>query len=130
MVLNNNFEAHNRNSSISLSSVASNSSSVPPYPGTPDAESTQAITFNRIAYNVPQFNDTFYPISISKTRADRLKTCVPDMSKKAWIRRITTLFPILSWIPEYDIKNNLLADIVVGVTIAVFQIPQSNHFFI
>jgi hypothetical protein len=126
MVRNNNIEMINRKNSISQLSVASNNSSSPPYPGLHESHSMPTLRINRVAYNVLQFNDSFDSTLRSKTTVEKLKTCKPDMSKKAWIRRFTTIFPILSWLPKYDIKNNLLSDVVVGVTICVFQIPQSK----
>ncbi len=126
MVRNNNIEMINRKNSISQLSVASNSSASPPYPGLHESHSMPTLRINRIAYNIPQFNDSFDPVLRPKSTIERLKTCKPDMSKKALIHCLTTIFPILSWLPKYDIKNNLLSDVVVGVTICVFQIPQSK----
>jgi hypothetical protein len=126
MVRNNNIEMIDRNHSISQLSVASNNSPSPAYPGLNESHSMPTLRINRVTYNVPQFNDSFDPILRPKTTIEKLKTCKPDMSKKAWIRRFTTIFPILSWLPRYDIRNNLLPDVVVGVTICVFQIPQSK----
>ncbi|KAK6026077.1 inorganic anion transporter, SulP family, partial [Ostertagia ostertagi] len=39
----------------------------------------------------------------------------------------TTLFsfvPILHWLPRYDIKNNLLNDVVGGVMVGIMHVPQ------
>ncbi len=126
MVQNNNIEIINRNHSISQLSIASNNSSSPPYPGPHESHSMPTLRINRVAYNVPQFNDSFDPILRPKTAIEKLKTCKPDMSKKAWIRRFTSIFPILSWLPKYDIRNNLFPDVVVGVTICVLHIPQGK----
>jgi hypothetical protein len=91
------------------------------------APPSPSMSINRIAYNVEVFNESYLPIETHKTTTERFKKFKPDFSKKAWIRRIKTLFPILVWLPNYDVKNNLLADIIVGITIASFQVPQSIY---
>lgn len=37
-------------------------------------------------------------------------------------------FPILEWLPKYDFRNYLLSDVICGLTVAVFQIPQSMGY--
>lgn len=34
------------------------------------------------------------------------------------------LIPLADWLPSYDWKNNVLGDIVAGITVAVMHIPQ------
>jgi hypothetical protein len=38
-------------------------------------------------------------------------------------------FPFFTWITKYDYKENLLKDIIAGLTIGIIQIPQGNFFF-
>lgn len=53
---------------------------------------------------------------VTKTDAKRyLRTCKT---------RTPYYIPILSWFPKYDIKENLMADLLVGITIAAVVIPQ------
>ncbi|UMM34927.1 hypothetical protein L5515_007780 [Caenorhabditis briggsae] len=40
------------------------------------------------------------------------------------------LFPILGWLPSYNWKNDLTADIVGGITVGVLQIPQGIAYAI
>ncbi|XP_039254879.2 prestin-like isoform X3 [Styela clava] len=37
---------------------------------------------------------------------------------------LRSIFPILIWLPKYDVKNNLLGDIAAGLTVGVVHIPQ------
>jgi hypothetical protein len=83
-----------------------------------------SLNINRYAYNVTQFNEYFNPIPT--TSEEKYEKYKPDLSRKAWIRRFKSLFPIAVWLPEYSIKQNLFADILVGIIIAIFQVPQSN----
>jgi MFS superfamily sulfate permease-like transporter len=38
------------------------------------------------------------------------------------------LFPILVWLPAYQWRTDLGADLVAGVTVAVMHIPQSMGY--
>uniref|UniRef100_F6VIT0 SLC26A5/6-like anion exchanger n=1 Tax=Ciona intestinalis TaxID=7719 RepID=F6VIT0_CIOIN len=38
------------------------------------------------------------------------------------------LFPLLAWLPKYDVKGWLLADVISGVTVGVMQIPQGMSY--
>ena len=130
MVRNNNIELYNVNHRVSQLSISSNSSGSPYSELDKPDDALPTMQINRFAYDIPHFNESFEPISVHKTPVERLKMLRPDMSKKAWIRRLKTIFPILVWLPKYDIRNNLIADIVVGITIAAFQIPQCIIFLI
>jgi MFS superfamily sulfate permease-like transporter len=35
--------------------------------------------------------------------------------------------PILSWLPKYDWKKNILYDVIAGFTVAIMHIPQVCH---
>ncbi|EFP05358.1 CRE-SULP-5 protein [Caenorhabditis remanei] len=43
---------------------------------------------------------------------------------------IFNLFPILGWLPNYDWKGDLTADVVGGITVGVLQIPQGIAYAI
>jgi len=107
-----------------------NASSIPQIARIKDIENagqappSPSLNINRYAYNVTQFNESFNPIPT--TSEEKYQKFKPDLSRKAWIRRFKSLFPITVWLPEYDIKQNLFADILVGIIIAFFQVPQSN----
>lgn len=50
-------------------------------------------------------------------------------SKKCLIRYFENRLPIVQWIRSYHVKDNLLNDIIGGLTIGVVHIPQSNFIF-
>ncbi|XP_063231486.1 prestin-like isoform X2 [Bacillus rossius redtenbacheri] len=41
---------------------------------------------------------------------------------------VVSLFPILSWLPEYTWKKNLIRDIISGFTVAIMHIPQGMAY--
>ncbi|KAL2733246.1 prestin-like isoform X1 [Vespula maculifrons] len=38
--------------------------------------------------------------------------------------------PLISWLPEYNWRNNILGDLVAGITVAVMHIPQGMAYAI
>ena len=42
---------------------------------------------------------------------------------------VKSIFPILDWLPKYDIKKQLMGDVIAGVTIAIMQVVQSFLLF-
>ncbi|CAG2167190.1 unnamed protein product [Oppiella nova] len=87
-----------------------------------------SLSITRPVYNVDEFNKNYIPNEIQKTTKEKFKSIAPDFSRKAWISRMKGCFPISVWIPQYNIRQNLIADIVVGITIASFQVPQSMGY--
>lgn len=41
---------------------------------------------------------------------------------------IKTAFPIVRWLPEYSIKNDLLLDILTGLTLLILHVPQGMAY--
>jgi hypothetical protein len=124
-------DLNNKYGSIGNSSeISSNSSTVPQIARLKNNENvgqtphSPVLNIKRYAYSVSQFNEAFN--AISTTDEEKCAKFKLNLSKKAWIRRFRSLFPITVWLPEYNIRENLFADILVGVTIAIFQVPQSN----
>ncbi|XP_075727488.1 prestin isoform X3 [Rhipicephalus microplus] len=39
--------------------------------------------------------------------------------------RLLGCFPIASWIRKYDVRHDLLPDVLTGITLAIFHVPQS-----
>jgi MFS superfamily sulfate permease-like transporter len=48
--------------------------------------------------------------------------------KEYWVRKCEKFFPITDWLRRYNCKQNLIADILVGITVAIFQVPQSMGY--
>jgi hypothetical protein len=120
---NNNNDSNGNASQLSLNSSRVFEVSTLEMPVSVGQRTPPSLNIRRFAYNVTQFNEDFNPIP--KTDEDKYDKFKLDLSKRAWIRRFRSLFPITNWLPEYNIRQNLFADILVGITIAIFQVPES-----
>ena len=105
-------------------SVSSQIARVRSYESFGPAPPSPSLSINRSTYNVSQFNQDFIPIPT--TTEEKFERFKPDLSGQAWLKLLKSLFPISLWLPEYDYRQNLMADIMVGITIAIFQVPQSK----
>lgn len=100
--------------------VKSYSNSMPPSP---------RLNINRIAYSVRDFNEEFETVEpIKKTLQSKVSrhfigafTCSPGDF-------IRSVFPIIDWVKNYKVKQWLLADLISGFTVAIFQAPQSMGY--
>ncbi|KAL6459551.1 hypothetical protein MHYP_G00313100 [Metynnis hypsauchen] len=59
------------------------------------------------------------PKTVGQRVADRFR-CSSERAKSV----VLSLFPILSWLPSYPVKEYLLGDIVSGLSTGVMQLPQ------
>ncbi|KAL3074316.1 hypothetical protein niasHS_015146 [Heterodera schachtii] len=41
---------------------------------------------------------------------------------------VTKLFPIVGWLPKYNLRSNLHSDLVTGVTIGIMVVPQAMAY--
>ncbi|XP_018104868.1 solute carrier family 26 member 9 isoform X2 [Xenopus laevis] len=82
---------------------------------------------DRSAYSFELFNEEYekkirsYPIG---GKARKLFSCSTSKLKAVLFR----LFPILTWLPKYNIKESILPDVLGGVSAGTIQIPQGMAF--
>lgn len=43
------------------------------------------------------------------------------------MRILKTTIPLIDWLSTYNWKNDILGDIVAGITVAVMHIPQGKY---
>lgn len=86
-----------------------------------------SLNFSRLAYNLEQFNETYEVIHRKSTPSKKMFEAMrPSCSPENIKRSLKSLLPITEWLSNYNWKSDLIADFVTGITIAVFQVPQSE----
>ncbi|RWS23245.1 solute carrier family 26 member 6-like protein [Leptotrombidium deliense] len=88
------------------------------------------VEISRIAYNLTAFEKAFDVIQPQKDGfcdkfVERVKQ---SCDVQRWKNGIRNILPIIDWLPQYNVKQNLLSDIITGITVAVFQVPQSMGY--
>ena len=53
-----------------------------------------------------------------------LRKRIVDSGKCNPGKTLTSLFPILVWLPKYNWKADFLSDFVAGFTVAIMHLPQ------
>lgn len=55
---------------------------------------------------------------------EQLRRLRPDVNCQGLLDLLLSFFPLLTWLPKYQIRRNLPADIAAGLTVGVMNIPQ------
>ncbi|KAM7300231.1 solute carrier family 26 member 6 [Ixodes scapularis] len=81
----------------------------------------------RHVFNQDRFNVEF--ANVPTARGSPVTRIRHALGRK-WNRRrvkskLLGWFPIVTWVREYDLRHDLLPDLLTGVTLAVFHVPQS-----
>ncbi|XP_075958657.1 solute carrier family 26 member 9-like [Anarhichas minor] len=82
---------------------------------------------DRPAYNLPDFDGEFD----KKSRRFPVGEKVRKLFRCSVLRLKGLLFrhlPVLSWLPKYKVKENLLCDVISGVSAGTIQVPQGMAF--
>ncbi|XP_063064615.1 solute carrier family 26 member 9-like isoform X1 [Engraulis encrasicolus] len=82
---------------------------------------------DRPAYSQAAFDETFNRKSRSFPFRDKIKKafrCSGGRLKSLLFRHL----PVLRWLPKYNVKQNLLTDVISGVSAGTIQVPQGMAF--
>ncbi|XP_070824909.1 solute carrier family 26 member 9-like [Chaetodon trifascialis] len=82
---------------------------------------------DRPAYNLPDFDREFDKKSRQFPAGEKVK----NLFRCSVLRLKGLLFrhlPVLSWLPKYKVKENLLCDVISGVSAGTIQVPQGMAF--
>ncbi|KAG7323224.1 hypothetical protein KOW79_012926 [Hemibagrus wyckioides] len=84
-------------------------------------------SIDRPAYSQPDFDEEFnrkkrnYPLG-EKVR--KFFRCSSGRLKSLFFRHL----PVLSWLPKYNFRQNLVCDVISGVSAGTIQVPQGMAF--
>lgn len=84
-------------------------------------DDTQVLKVERPFYQQQQFNS-----ELSYCKPDATSTCSAWLNNIKPLKFITSIFPIFTWMSQYNIRNDLVCDLISGCTVAVMHIPQGN----
>ncbi|XP_055316397.1 solute carrier family 26 member 6-like isoform X2 [Sitodiplosis mosellana] len=90
-----------------------------------NTDATAVWKVERPFYEQQQFNNE---LNYCKPEDDRKTSC------SQWIYNIKptniflSIFPIFTWLSQYNIKNDLVGDVVSGCTVAIMHIPQGMGY--
>ncbi|XP_065816925.1 solute carrier family 26 member 9 [Labrus bergylta] len=90
-------------------------------------ENRPRYVIDRPAYNLPDFDREFDKKSRQLPVGEKLKKpfrCSVKRLKGLLFRHL----PVLSWLPKYKVKENLLHDVFSGVSAGTIQVPQGMAF--
>ncbi|KAI4898669.1 hypothetical protein NFI96_018000 [Prochilodus magdalenae] len=82
---------------------------------------------NRPAYSQPEFDEEFERKRRRFPLGDKVKkvfSCSSERLKGVLLRHL----PVLSWLPKYNFRQNLLTDVISGVSAGTIQVPQGMAF--
>lgn len=63
----------------------------------------------------------------TKHVSNRIKKC---FTKQECINTLNSNFPFIRMLKKYKVKEDLVNDIIAGMTVGIMQIPQGEFFFI
>jgi hypothetical protein len=81
------------------------------------------VVINRPVYTQKEFQNEFG--IKSKEQHTPLKQRFVKFLRYFDPRNLIGIFTILNWVSEYNIKSDLIPDILSGLTVGVFHIPQA-----
>ncbi|XP_034552105.1 solute carrier family 26 member 9-like [Notolabrus celidotus] len=90
-------------------------------------ENRPRYVIDRPAYNLPDFDREFDKKTRQFPVGERVKKhfrCSVKRLKGLLFRHL----PVLSWLPKYKVKENLLYDVIGGVSAGTIQVPQGMAF--
>ncbi|EEC13734.1 sulfate transporter, putative, partial [Ixodes scapularis] len=89
-------------------------------------------TMRRPIFTQPHFDSEFDGIAKEKlTMGERIGSTVRKRWHPKRVQRcLLGLLPVVGWLRNYDVKRDLLADVIAGVTVAIFHVPQSFGYSI
>ncbi|GAB6032352.1 hypothetical protein CHUAL_010989 [Chamberlinius hualienensis] len=93
-----------------------------------DATPAASAPADRQPYNQTQFFNAYeYHQPERPTMKERLRK-ICKCSGSRLMKTVHKRLPVLSWLPAYNFRRDILSDIVAGITLAIVQIPQAMAF--
>lgn len=86
----------------------------------PVSDANSILKVERPFYDKQQFNNA---LDYDNTKAKKA-VCSNPMDNFQPCKVLLKMFPIFSWLSQYNIKRDLISDMISGFTVGVMHIPQ------
>ena len=87
------------------------------------------INLSRHVYNERDFTDSFINQEENTASSSLAKTLKRNFlpSRRTCKDILQSWFPIVEWLPAYNVRRDLAHDIAGGLTVAIMHIPQGKR---
>ena len=90
-----------------------------------EATNSDMYFVSRPIYNkVDFFNRYDHEPNKDKSMWEKIQGLKPDVSCNKFLKVLLSFVPLLTWLPSYKLRRNLISDIAAGLTVGVMNIPQ------
>ncbi|KAL3991044.1 sulfate permease family protein [Acanthocheilonema viteae] len=90
-------------------------------------EKRLTFSIKRAVLNQEEFDFQYGYIEPNSNSGKSVKEKVNSCTEYSFIDRIKRVFPILLWLPNVT-RSNLLKDIIAGITVGIFCVPQAMAY--
>ena len=86
------------------------------------------VRVTRPIYTESDFQKQYLHIHEEPSNLEKVKEKIKniEVSPKSVWHCFLRLFPIFKWLPAYNFQNDIIGDIISGITVAVMRIPQGR----
>lgn len=88
-----------------------------------NADPNATLKVERPFYEQQRFNSELNYVRLEE---DKRTSCSQWLYNLKPSNIFLSIFPIFTWLSQYNIKNDLLGDVISGCTVAIMHIPQGN----
>ena len=90
-----------------------------------EAEHSHGYFVSRPVYNKSNFFHRYcHEPNRDKSFGEKLRSLKPEISCEKTKNFLLSFVPLLTWLPKYKLRENLVMDIASGLTVGVMNIPQ------
>lgn len=86
-------------------------------------DASAVLKVERPFYEQNQFNNE---LNYCKPENDNHSTCLQWINNIRPVNVFSSVFPVFTWLSQYNMKNDLIGDIISGCTVAIMHIPQGE----
>ncbi|KRZ21522.1 Prestin [Trichinella pseudospiralis] len=94
-------------------------------------KSQHQVVIHRKVYNLEEFDEEFDKRYVDLTLIGRAKKALLNIWNEGssfFQRLLSSRFPCIQWLLQYNVKKDLPTDVISGITVGVFNIPQGMAY--